>query len=123
MVGRNIYYYQAFCYDEARNYGPSDAGARDLATNYWLGDVSDGWGTWGGDGLVDVQERDRALRWVDGLEAKGGTNINRALLEALVQAELACQVAVAHPGCRAVAQRPVVGAQRGDLGGQATVFL
>ncbi len=39
------------------------------------------------DGLVDVQERDRALRWVDGMEAKGGTNINRALLEALVQVD------------------------------------
>ena len=56
VVDRNIYYYQAFCYDEARNYGPADAGARDLATNYWLGDVSDGWGTWGGDGLVEVQD-------------------------------------------------------------------
>ncbi|MCK4681363.1 hypothetical protein KAT82_09555, partial [bacterium] len=49
----NIYYYQAFCYDIARNYGSADAGARDLATNYWLGDVADGWGAWGYDGNVD----------------------------------------------------------------------
>jgi len=53
VVDRNIYYYQAFCYDIARNYGPTDAGARDLATNYWLGDVSDVWGSWGYDGEVD----------------------------------------------------------------------
>ena len=53
FVARNIYYYQAFCYDIARNYGPADAGARDLATNYWLGDVADGWGGWGYDGNVD----------------------------------------------------------------------
>ena len=53
VVARNIYYYQAFCYDIARNYGPADAGARDLATNYWLGDVADGWGGWGYDGAVD----------------------------------------------------------------------
>ena len=53
VVARNIYYYQAFCYDIARNYGPADAGARDLATNYWLGDVSDVWGSWGYDGEVD----------------------------------------------------------------------
>ena len=53
FVARNIYYYQTFCYDIARNYGPADAGARDLATNYWLGDVADGWGGWGYDGNVD----------------------------------------------------------------------
>ncbi|MBN1640171.1 MAG: VWA domain-containing protein [Anaerolineae bacterium] len=39
------------------------------------------------DGLVDVHERDRARRWVDELEAKGGTNIGRAMLEALLQVE------------------------------------
>jgi parallel beta-helix repeat protein len=53
MTGRNIYYYQAFCYDEARNYGPAVFTARDLATNYWLGDVADGWSGWGYDGLID----------------------------------------------------------------------
>jgi len=56
MTGRNIYYYQAFCYDEARNYGLADAGARDLATNYWLGDISDEWGSWGYDGQVDDED-------------------------------------------------------------------
>ena len=51
---RNIYYYQAFCYDEALNYGAADTSASDLATNYWLGDVSDGFGGgWGYDGVVD----------------------------------------------------------------------
>jgi hypothetical protein len=46
IVDRNIYYYQAFCYDEARNYGVAEiaGGSRDLATNYWLGDVTDGLG-------------------------------------------------------------------------------
>ncbi len=39
------------------------------------------------DGLVDVAERERARRWVEGLEAKGGTNIGRAMLEGLVQVE------------------------------------
>jgi hypothetical protein len=53
FVARNIYYYQAFCYDIARNYGPAASTARDLATNYWLGDVSDVWGSWGYDGEVD----------------------------------------------------------------------
>ncbi|HUT20395.1 MAG TPA: VIT domain-containing protein [Anaerolineae bacterium] len=39
------------------------------------------------DGLVDAAERERARRWVEGLEAKGGTDIGRAMLEALVQVE------------------------------------
>lgn len=39
------------------------------------------------DGLVDVTERGRAVRWVDKLEAKGGTNISRAMLEALAQVD------------------------------------
>jgi len=51
--GRNIYYYQAFARDMALNYGPAASTARDLATNYWLGDVSDVWGSWGYDGAVD----------------------------------------------------------------------
>jgi hypothetical protein len=53
---RNIYYYQAFCYDMARNYGPAATTARDLATNYWLGDISDGWSSWGYDGLVNSDD-------------------------------------------------------------------
>ena len=40
-----------------------------------------------GSGLVDVTERERALRWVEALEAKGGTNISRAMLEALPQVD------------------------------------
>ncbi|MCK4512228.1 hypothetical protein KAW64_10845, partial [bacterium] len=56
VVDRNIYYYQAFCYDWARNYGPVATTARDLATNYWLGDISNGWGSWGYDGLVDAND-------------------------------------------------------------------
>jgi Ca-activated chloride channel family protein len=38
-------------------------------------------------GLVDVTQRASAQRWVDDLEAKGGTDINRAMLEALTQAD------------------------------------
>ena len=53
VVPRDIHYYQAFCYDIARNYGPAAATARDLSTNYWLGDVAAGWGTWGQNGLVN----------------------------------------------------------------------
>jgi hypothetical protein len=56
VVSRDIYFYQAFCYDEARNYGPAAATARDFATNYWLGDVADGWLSWGYDGLVDPND-------------------------------------------------------------------
>jgi Ca-activated chloride channel family protein len=39
------------------------------------------------DELVDVDERERARRWVQELEAKGGTDIHRAMLEALGQAD------------------------------------
>ena len=53
VVPRNIYYYQAFCYDVVGHYGPAATTARDLATNYWLGDISDDWTSWGYDGLVD----------------------------------------------------------------------
>jgi hypothetical protein len=56
VVSRDIYLYQAFCYDEARNYGPAGTTARDFATNYWLGDVADGWLSWGYDGLVDPND-------------------------------------------------------------------
>jgi Ca-activated chloride channel family protein len=37
-------------------------------------------------GLTDVSERESARSWVEALEAKGGTNSNRAMLEALAQA-------------------------------------
>jgi hypothetical protein len=56
---RNIYYYQAFCYDEARNYGPAATTARDLATNYWLGDVAAVLGFWGYNGLVNDADIDK----------------------------------------------------------------
>lgn len=36
------------------------------------------------DRLAEASERERARRWVESLEARGGTNINRAMLEALV---------------------------------------
>lgn len=36
-------------------------------------------------GPLAVSERARAMRWVDELEAKGGTNIHRALIETLAQ--------------------------------------
>lgn len=59
VVDRNIYYYQAFCYDEAGNYGPAAAAARDLATNYWLGDVATTLGFWGYNGLVNDADIDK----------------------------------------------------------------
>ncbi len=61
VVDRNIYYYQAFCYDEARNYGAAEvAGASaDLATNYWLGDVAAAIGVWGYNGLVNDADIDK----------------------------------------------------------------
>ena len=37
--------------------------------------------------MSDIEQQRRALRWVDELEAKGGTDINRAMLEALAQIE------------------------------------
>jgi Ca-activated chloride channel family protein len=37
--------------------------------------------------LADLSKREDALRWVEALEAKGGTDINRAMLEALVQVD------------------------------------
>jgi len=59
VVDRNIYYYQAFCYDEARNYGLAASTARDLATNYWLGDVAAAIGVWGYNGLVNDADIDK----------------------------------------------------------------
>jgi len=59
VESRNIHYYQAFCYDVARNYGPAATTARDLATNYWLGDVAAEMGVWGHNGLVNDNDIDK----------------------------------------------------------------
>ncbi len=59
VVPRNIYYYQAFCYDIARNYGAAAATARDLSNNYWLGDVASTMGSWGFNGLVNDADIDK----------------------------------------------------------------
>lgn len=40
-----------------------------------------------GQGLLDISQREAAKTWVDGLQASGGTDINRALLEALAQVD------------------------------------
>jgi mannan endo-1,4-beta-mannosidase len=59
VADRNIYYYQAFCYDAARNYGAADETARGAATNYWLGDVSSTMGSWGYNGFVGDPDIDK----------------------------------------------------------------
>ena len=59
VIPRDIYYYQTFCYDEARNYSDASSSARDLATNYWLGDVAAGLGAWGYNGLVNDADIDK----------------------------------------------------------------
>ncbi|MCD4690647.1 right-handed parallel beta-helix repeat-containing protein [bacterium] len=61
VIDRNIYSYQAFCFDIARNYGAAEvAGASaDLATNYWLGDVAATMGAWGYNGLVNDADIDK----------------------------------------------------------------
>jgi nitrous oxidase accessory protein NosD len=59
VVPRNIYYYQAFCYDIARNYGPAATTASDLSNNYWLGDVATTLGVWGFNGLVNDADIDK----------------------------------------------------------------
>jgi len=59
VPSRNIYFYQAFCYDVVRNYGPAATTARDPATNYWLGDVAAGMGVWGYNGLVNDGDIDK----------------------------------------------------------------
>jgi len=56
---RDIYYYSAFVYDQALNYGSADSGGQDRSTNYWLGDVADALGSWGYDGLVNVFDIDK----------------------------------------------------------------
>jgi mannan endo-1,4-beta-mannosidase len=56
VVPRDIYFYRAFGYDEARNYGSAGPTSGDFATNYWLGDVANGWLSWGYDGSVDPND-------------------------------------------------------------------
>ncbi|MFH1681446.1 MAG: right-handed parallel beta-helix repeat-containing protein [Candidatus Eisenbacteria bacterium] len=57
IAARDIYYYTAFAYDWALNYGPAATSSEDRATNYWLGDVTDDL-TPGApyDGLVDAND-------------------------------------------------------------------
>jgi hypothetical protein len=62
VTDRAIYYYSAFAYDQALNYGGADTVAQDRSTNYWLGDVADEMGSWGYDGLVD----DADINWLGG---------------------------------------------------------
>ncbi len=59
VIPRNIYYYQAFCYDIARNYGAAATTARDLSNNYWLGDIATTIGVWGYNGLVNDADIDK----------------------------------------------------------------
>ncbi len=59
IVPRDIHNYTAFVYDQVLLYGPADASAQDRATNYWLGDVADDFGSWGYDGLVTVDDIDK----------------------------------------------------------------
>ncbi len=54
---RDVYFYAGFIYDLALNYSPTEGGGanEDRATNYWLGDVSDG--TYGFyDGYLDIAD-------------------------------------------------------------------
>jgi hypothetical protein len=55
LATRDIYYYQAFAYDHARNYSDEDAGARDRSTNYFLGDFF-GPGSDPFDGVIDFHD-------------------------------------------------------------------
>jgi len=59
IENRSTYYYSAFVYDQALNYGGADSGGQDRSTNYWLGDVADELGSWGYDGLVDDADIDK----------------------------------------------------------------
>jgi hypothetical protein len=59
LVDRNIYYYQAFTFDHARNYSLPDPVSRDFATNYWLGDVAAAFGSWGYSGYVNDADMDK----------------------------------------------------------------
>jgi hypothetical protein len=58
VSGRDIYYYTAFAYDQAMNYGLALSSAQGRATNYRLADVSADMSPGGGDydGLVDYKD-------------------------------------------------------------------
>lgn len=51
VAERDVYYYTAFAYDWAGNYGPAADTAEDRSTNYWLGDMHDPY-----NGLVDFDD-------------------------------------------------------------------
>jgi hypothetical protein len=59
ITARDIYYYSAFVCDWALNYGTVDGGGQGRSTNYWLGDVAAGWGTWGYNGVVNENDINR----------------------------------------------------------------
>ncbi len=56
VSSRDIYFYRAFSYDEARNYAPAGPTSGDCATNYWLGDVANAENSWIPDGNVFVAD-------------------------------------------------------------------
>jgi hypothetical protein len=58
---RDTYYASAWVYDYALNYSPvgGKGVGQGRATNYWLGDVADGWASWGHDGLVNADDIER----------------------------------------------------------------
>jgi hypothetical protein len=59
IAPRDIYYYGAFAYDQALNYGAAGGGGQDRSTNYWLGDVAGVMGVWGYNGLVNDADIDK----------------------------------------------------------------
>jgi len=74
IVPPDIHYYSAFVYDWALNYSAAASGGQDRATNYWLGDVANGWASWGYDGLVNVND----INWLGGEYGQAPTgNYNR----------------------------------------------
>jgi hypothetical protein len=56
ITAPDIYYYSAFVYDMALNYGPVTSVGQARATNYWLGDVANGIDSWEPDGSVTVND-------------------------------------------------------------------